>query len=137
MNRFILDTCALIWFAEGEGMADAAVEAIHHAFANHTPVAISPISAWEIGLLAARGRLRLAVHPGAWFRMASTAPGVRLAELNPDILVASSYLPGDPPRDPADRMLVATARELGLTLVTRDRTILRYADNGHVAALPC
>jgi PIN domain nuclease of toxin-antitoxin system len=47
------------------------------------------------------------------------------------------YSPGAPPRDPADRIVIATARALGLQLVTRDRAILAYADAGHVAAIPC
>jgi PIN domain nuclease of toxin-antitoxin system len=64
-------------------------------------------------------------------------PGVQLADLSPDLLIASSYLPGKPPKDPTDRILAATARELGATLVTRDRTLLDYGKQGHVAVLEC
>jgi PIN domain nuclease of toxin-antitoxin system len=62
---------------------------------------------------------------------------VQLADLSPDLLIASSYLPGKPPKDPTDRILAATARELGATLVTRDRTLLDYGKQGHVAVLEC
>jgi PIN domain nuclease of toxin-antitoxin system len=52
-------------------------------------------------------------------------------------LIASSFLPADSLRDPADKIMVATAREQGLTLMTRDRMILDYAAKGHVSALAC
>jgi PIN domain nuclease of toxin-antitoxin system len=52
-------------------------------------------------------------------------------------LIASSFLPGKPPRDPADRIIAATARDLGATLVTRDRALLDYGSQGHIAVLEC
>ena len=55
----------------------------------------------------------------------------------PELLILSSFLPGSPPRDPADRILAATAREFGYVLMTRDRLLLDYADQGHVRALSC
>jgi PIN domain nuclease of toxin-antitoxin system len=60
-----------------------------------------------------------------------------LHRLSPDILIASSFLPGEPPRDPADRILLATARELGATLITRDRLLLKYGENGGVSTIAC
>ena len=62
---------------------------------------------------------------------------MRLAELSPDILIAASFLPGTPPRDPMDRILIATARELAATLVTRDRAMLAYGEKGNVSVLAC
>ena len=64
-------------------------------------------------------------------------PSVRLAPLTPEILIASTVLPGHPPRDPADRIIAATARALGLTVVTRDGELLPYAAAGHLAAVRC
>jgi PIN domain nuclease of toxin-antitoxin system len=60
-----------------------------------------------------------------------------LHRLSPDILIASSFLPGEPPRDPADRILLATARGLGATLITRDRLLLKYGENGGVSTIAC
>jgi PIN domain nuclease of toxin-antitoxin system len=60
-----------------------------------------------------------------------------LTELTPEVLISSSYLPGSPPRDPADRIIAATARVQGYRLVTRDRLLLDYAEAGHVEALAC
>ena len=98
---------------------------------------ISPITAWEIGMLVARGRLQLLIRPERWFANLFDVSGVRLAEMLPDLLIASSYLPGKPPRDPTDRILAATARELGATLITRDRALLDYGEQGHIATVAC
>ena len=64
-------------------------------------------------------------------------PGVRIEALTPEVLIESSFLPGVLHRDPADRILIATARRFDLTLVTRDHTILDYAQEGHVRAIAC
>jgi PIN domain nuclease of toxin-antitoxin system len=57
--------------------------------------------------------------------------------MSPDLLIAASFLPGKPPRDPADRIIAATARDYGCTLVTRDRSLLDYGEQGHVRVLAC
>ena len=88
-------------------------------------------------MLTSRGRLQLLIRPERWFSNLFEVPGVRLAEMSPDVLIASSYLPGKPPKDPTDRIIAATARELGATLITRDRALLDYGAQGHVAVLEC
>ncbi len=133
----ILDTCAVIWKADEARLLPAAEEALAEAYLNKAGIYISPITAWEIGLLMARGRLISAMAPRAWFERVMSFPGVRLAGMSADTLIASSFLPGDPPKDPADRIIAATAREHGYTLITRDRPLLAYADKGHVQALGC
>jgi PIN domain nuclease of toxin-antitoxin system len=102
-----------------------------------TPTFISPISAWELGLLVAKGRLQLLVTPQRLFSGALEQKGIRLANLTPDILIESRFLPGAPPRDPADRIIAATARGLGCRLVTRDRALLDYGEQGHISVVPC
>jgi PIN domain nuclease of toxin-antitoxin system len=62
---------------------------------------------------------------------------VRLADMSPDLLIAASFLPGKPPRDPVDRIIAATAREYGFTLITRDRALLEYGEQEHVRVLAC
>ena len=57
--------------------------------------------------------------------------------MGPEVLIASSFLPDTPPRDPVDRILAATAREYGYRLMTRDRPLLDYATQEHVQALAC
>ena len=100
-------------------------------------ISISPISAWELGLLSARGKLPATQSAANLFAELLAVPGVKVEALSPGVLIDSSFLPGQLHRDPADRILIATARALDLTLVTRDDAILEYADRGHVRALRC
>src|SRR5580704_7493429 len=101
------------------------------------PSYVSPITAWEIGMLVSRGRLQLLIRPERWFANLFDVPGVQLADISSDLLIASSFLPGSPPRDPTDRIIIATARELGATLITRDRALLDYGAQGHVNVVEC
>ncbi len=64
-------------------------------------------------------------------------PGVKEARITPDIAIDSSHLPGDLHSDPADRLIIATARHLGMPIVTGDRKIIAYAAAGHVGVIPC
>ena len=118
-------------------MAPAAVETLQAATEGGEITYVSPITAWEVGMLTSRGRLQLLIRPERWFSNLFEVPGVRLAEMSPDVLIASSFLPGKPPKDPTDRIIAATARELGATLITRDRALLDYGAQGHVAVLEC
>ncbi|MEA2818325.1 MAG: hypothetical protein QOJ86_329 [Bradyrhizobium sp.] len=137
MSPLLLDTNAAIWMMRNERLAQAAQDAIDAASRSSTNVWISPITAWEVGLLVSRNRLNLSVTPRGWFQSLLAIPGMRPTELSPEILIASSFLPGKPPNDPMDRILIATARDLGATLVTRDRAILAYGESGQVSALAC
>ncbi len=133
----LLDTCAAIWISEDSVLSDQAVAAIDRAADDGEPVLLSPITAWEIGSLVAKNRIALPTSPEMWFTRLLKAPTVKLADLSPSVLIASSFLPGAPPRDPADRIIIATARAENLTVVTRDRQILAYGKAGHVIALAC
>lgn len=132
----LLDTCAVIWAATGANSERLGAQ-LREAYETRTPVWISPISSWEIGTLAATGRIGIARPVLSWFEEALAKSGAVLAELGPRVLVASTELPDGINRDPADRIIVATAREYGLRVVTRDRNILTYAEKGHVMALAC
>lgn len=137
MRALLLDTCAVIWIAEDQPIDPAARKAMTAAYEEGTDVFVSPMSAWEIGMLVARQRLALLTTPQQWFERVLRTPGTQLADMPPEILIASSFLPGDAPRDPADRIIVATAREYGCTLITRDRVLLDYGGKGHVSVLAC
>jgi PIN domain nuclease of toxin-antitoxin system len=133
----LLDTCAVIWIAEDQPISDTAALALDNAHAADQFVYVSPITAWEVGLLVARGRLTTIIKPQLWFERVLDVPNMRLADMTPDLLISSSFLPGEPPRDPVDRIIAATAREYGYTLVTRDRLLLTYAEQGHIQAVGC
>jgi len=137
MSRLLLDTHAAIWLVEGQSLSNTAKEALATATANQEDAFVSPMTAWEIGMLSARGRVRMPLTPLLWFERLVGSPGIALADLPGRVLIASSFLPGSPPRDPVDRILVATAREGDYRLVTRDRELLDYADQGYVKALAC
>jgi PIN domain nuclease of toxin-antitoxin system len=64
-------------------------------------------------------------------------PGIREASITADVAIDACYLPGDFHADPMDRLIVATARHLGLPLVTSDRKIIAYAAAGYVDIIPC
>jgi PIN domain nuclease of toxin-antitoxin system len=137
MQPLLLDTHAAIWITRNEPLSPRAAEAMNAAHQAAGDVFVSPITAWEVGLLVSRNRLNLLMTPQRWFDRLLDVPGMRLADLSPDILIASSFLPGTPPRDPADRILLATAREFGATLITRDRLILKYGEDGQVSTIAC
>jgi PIN domain nuclease of toxin-antitoxin system len=136
MSPLLLDTNAAIWLSRDELKAPAS-EKLDEAARAGVATYLSPITAWEIGQLVSRNRLSLGATPQRWFARILAMPNVHLAELSPEILIASSFLPGNPPRDPADRILLATARDLGAALVTRDRLLLRYGEDGQVSTIAC
>jgi len=136
-SPLLLDTCAAIWIANKAPVSDEFLREIRRAEAEDHSIYISPISAWEIGMLVSRGRMSLPTAPERWFARLLEAPALRLANLPPNVLIAASYLPGAPPNDPADRILAATAREYGYMLVTRDGPLLDYAAQGHLQSLQC
>ena len=138
-DRVLLDTCALIWIGNKDPIAP---EALTHLVAStlNGQVYVSPISAWEIGMLAAKGRLGTVTTASTaeyWFNAIMSRNGVIPAPLTLSIAVASAHLPDLVHRDPADRFLIATARALHVPIMTRDAEILAYAAHGHVAAVPC
>ena len=136
-SELLLDTCAAIWIAQGAYLEPDALAAIDEAGEERRPIRLSLITAWELGLLAKSGRAAMALSPSAIFRAFLQLPGIVQQDLTADILIDSSLLPTPIHGDPADRIIIATARALDLTIVTRDRLILDYAAHGHVRALAC
>jgi PIN domain nuclease of toxin-antitoxin system len=134
-SGLLLDTHALIWLMGGEGLTEEARRSIDRTAASGG-VWVSPITAWEIATLARKTRIVLTLSPDAWFD-AALATGVQLAPMPPRTLIASAFLPGEAPSDPADRILAATARSENLVLMTRDKGLLAYSRSGHLRALSC
>jgi PIN domain nuclease of toxin-antitoxin system len=136
-SGLLLDTHAAYWIANGEPVSNEAVAALADANDRGLPVLVSPITAWEIGMLVSRNRISLAINPEDWFQQLLDVGGVELAPMPPGLLIASNFLPGNVPRDPADRIIAATARRGGHRLITRDRALLDYAGAGHIRAIAC
>ena len=137
MANYLLDTCAAIWIMNGDPLRDPAATELPQALERNGRLVISPITAWEIATLVAKKRILLTLRPEVWFSKLCDLPGVTLVDMPPSVLIASTSLPGKTPADPADRILIATAREFDYTLVTRDRLLLKYASSGYVRAMPC
>jgi PIN domain nuclease of toxin-antitoxin system len=137
----LLDTCAVIWLANGDPLANSAAAAILHA-GSADGIFVSPVSAWEVGLLSKprTGRnvaVRFTPDPKTWFARVMAHPGLREASLTSEIAIDASFLPGELHGDPADRMIVTSARHLGVPIVTRDRRIIAYGRDGRVRVIPC
>lgn len=136
MKPILLDTCAALWIVADEinqKVADALIETRKAGLMSY----VSPITAWEIGLLAHKGRFKSSYTPQRWFERLMGAPFTALAALTPEILMGSSFLPGNMNDDPADRIIAATAREYGYTVMTRDRGLLDYGGEGYLSVLEC
>ncbi len=132
MSDLLLDTCAVLWLANGTEIAPEARSAI-----TRRSVHVSPISAWEIANLVRKSRIALTLPVANWFRQTVSKMATTMPQLTVEILTDSCGLPGLPPDDPADRIIIATARESDMTVVTRDRQILEYSRAGHVRTLVC
>ena len=88
-------------------------------------------------MLVSKGRLNLTRSPLDWFAGFANEQDLTVLDVTPQILVTSSFLPQPIHSDPADRIIIATARENALTIITRDRAILAYGAVGHVKTLAC
>lgn len=132
----LLDTHTWIWAVEGDTrrIGRRARQALTRADAEAS-IRISPASIFEVVALCTAGRLRLSQPPERWIQDALDASGARLAELSAAVALDAGYIPRTALADPLDRLLVATARLLGATLLTADEAILTYGQqtrNVHV-----
>src|SRR5688572_255893 len=128
-SAVVLDTHAALWLMSAGEMTEESRRAIAEA-RQRDVVFVSAISAWEIAILVSKRRLKLIEEPLEWFKKLLAFPGIGLAALTPEILIASVFLPGNPPADPADRIIAATSRALDVPLITRDSELLSHADAG-------
>lgn len=121
----VLDTHVWVWWVHGdERLTETQAEMIE---TNETNIiGVSAISCWEIAKLVGYGRLELPCSLREWFEQALSYPGIRLLELTPEVAIESIQLPGEFHRDPADQIIVATARVHGCPLVTSDSKLLKY-----------
>ena len=128
----LLDTHVLIWWLQGDGPLSQAQRRVLESADAYAPLRVSDISLWEIATLHSLRRIRLSLPPREWLEKAVAPPLVRRHGISPAIAAEVAALPDSFHRDPADRILVATARIVGATLLTHDR---RIVDSGLVATL--
>ncbi len=123
----LLDTHAWLWWVTEDRRLSKRAAATIARSQRDDALWLSLISVWEVAKKIQKGQLALDRPLDEWFDLATLRDGLRLAELTRPVLVESCRLPGTFHGDPADQMIVATARHLGTTLVTKDRTIRDYA----------
>ena len=129
----LLDTHILIWWVNGSSRLSPAQQEVVASASAESPLLVSDISLWEVATLHSLGRIKLAIPLRAWLDKAVAPPLVRRYGISPAIAAELATFPDSFQRDPADRILVATARVLGATLLTKDRRII---DSALVGTLP-
>ena len=121
----VIDTHIWIWWVHDDRQLTAAQTQAIQANENGL-IGVSAISCWEIAKLVERGRLTLPLPVDIWFQQALAYPGIQLLMLTPEIALESTQLPSTFHRDPADQIIVATARIYNCPLVTSDGKIVSY-----------
>ena len=123
----LLDTHILIWWLNGSKRLSPTQQEIVASASAESPLLVSDISLWEVATLHSLGRIQLTIPLRAWLDKAVAPPLVRRLGISPAIAAELATLPDSFQRDPADRILVATARVFGATLLTQDRRIVDAA----------
>lgn len=121
----LLDTHAWIWWVAGDRRLQRRVRDMLDGLPPDSRPYLSAISLWEVAMLVERGRVLFSVSLLEWLAAAAHPRTVRLVPISPEIAAHTAALPPSFPRDPADRLIVASCRVLGLPLLTRDGRILR------------
>ena len=129
----VMDTHGWIWAVEGlaDKLGSDALRVIDDAASDRRLFA-SAISVWELGTLLRKRRIALSVEFERWVAASRQPPGVLIQAVTPEIAMDSAALPAFSEGDPADRLIVSTARSLGAQLMTCDRRLLEYGGTGHL-----
>lgn len=136
MKPFLIDTHVWIWLVFAEPKFSAATLLQLREAHSRKLLYLSPISLWEVALKASRGKLALHVPVRQWMSRGVSVAGLQLVPITVDIAADSADLPAEFHGDPADRIIAATARNAGFTLVTHDKHLLRLAKQGYLQAMP-
>ena len=133
--RLLMDTHVWINLQTGARPIRPATESLLESAAEHHLLYVSVFSIWEMAMLERDGRLDLHGGVSDWTEQALSKPGLQLLPFSPRIAVETVYLPPPMHKDPADRIIVATARVERMTLVTSDKAVLAFAKTTGLAHL--
>lgn len=127
----VLDTHVWLWWLNGSPNLSARHRELllKHELQG---LVVSAISCWEIAYKSAAGRLELGLPAREWIEQALAKPNILVHPVTHEIATDAAVLPGDLHGDPADRLIVATARSLACPLATADRRLLSYQDVTHL-----
>jgi PIN domain nuclease of toxin-antitoxin system len=128
----IIDTHVWLWLLHDPSQLSNAARAQIEIEEAQNGILVSAISVWEIAVKSSLGKLALPLPIEDWYALAKSHSGIVIEALNPEDAIASTQLPGDFHKDPADRIIVAMARRYDVPLITCDNNILRYP---HVKAI--
>ncbi len=131
-NTVVLDTHVWIWLFNGDPQLSQKQLALIQQAISGQKVGIPAIAVWELAMQEKKGRITLSMPIHTWVKRSLEAPGTSLLDLTPEIAIESCHLPGEFHGDPADRLIVATARVHNAILLTKDQQILDYAKGKHV-----
>ena len=135
-GNLLLDTHVWVWLMLGDSRVKHSKSFASVLGASSAgKLYLSAISVWEVAMLEAKGRLVFSLDIDQWIPRALAAPGLSLVPLLPKISIESCRLPGEFHGDPADRIIVASARHMNYTLLTADAAIIKYAHSGHCKAI--
>lgn len=127
-NRILLDTHIWLWLMSGSTKAiSPKLRSLIEELAHETAVRVSAISVWEVGMLAVKNRISFPGDIREWVFKALNAPGIGVEALTSEIAIDSVLIFKGFHGDPADRILLATARHIGASLVTHDKEMLSYS----------
>jgi PIN domain nuclease of toxin-antitoxin system len=135
-ETFLLDTHIWVWLLNGDSrIKRSSLFSRILVASRQSGLYVSAISIWEIAMLEAKGRITLSTGITSWIEDAIKAPGLQIIQLLPEISIDSARLPGLFHGDPADRIIVATARFLKCPLLTEDKQILAYSKDAFLEAI--
>lgn len=135
MKGLLLDTHVWIWLMEGLPTLNLKHRKMINEAATRSEVGIAAISLWEISMLVMKERIILEKPVLTWLQQTLNLPGVHLKPLTPEIAAESCQLANNFHGDPADRLIIATARLHNLSLLTHDEKIIAYAKNKHLSVI--
>ena len=124
--KYLFDTHAWIWWMAQPEAVSPTVKSLLANPEQYEGMLLSAVSVWEFGLLLREGRLALSCAAEDWVEKALEMPGLKLAPLTPQIAYRATQLPGSPPPDQIDQLLIATAREENAVIITKDPAIAAY-----------
>jgi PIN domain nuclease of toxin-antitoxin system len=122
----LLDTHIWLWWLHDQNRLSQQMRMTIASEESNNGILVSAISVWEIAVKFSLGKLTLPLPIEEWYALAQTYPGIVIESLDPLDTIASTQLPGEFHKDPADRILIAIARRYGIALVTLDAKILNY-----------
>ncbi len=123
---YLLDTHTWIWWNMNPKKLSKRVKKIISQTEKYDEMLLSAISPWEFSKLIEKKRLGISCSPEDWIRIALDMPKLRLVPLSPFLSYRSTILPPPFHNDPADQIIVATAREENATILTKDEKIRSY-----------